>query len=166
MLTEMRTERLVLRKPRESDRETVVALQTDPEAERLNPKPHTADGARALFDMWLQQWTEHGFGYLIVSERDHPDDILGFGGVRYLEWHGEQVLNLAYRFWPRAWGKGYATEMAAAVVDWAQRQLPGVPIAADITVSNEPSLRVAERLGFEVHTAEEFGGERSLHMRR
>ncbi|WP_194814470.1 GNAT family N-acetyltransferase [Nocardia sp. XZ_19_385] len=62
--------------------------------------------------------------------------------------------------------KGYAAEMAAPVITWAEREVPGVPVAADITESNEPSLRVAERLGFEVHTVEEFGGQPSLHMRR
>ncbi|MEU8900221.1 GNAT family N-acetyltransferase [Nocardia sp. NPDC048505] len=166
MLAELRTERLLLRRLREPDRETVVGLQTDPEAERLNPEPHTVASANALFDAWLRQWDEDGFGYLAAAGLDRPAEVLGFGGVRYLEWHGERVLNLAYRFWPHAWGRGYATELAAAAVAWAEQRLPGVPIAADVSESNTPSLRVVRKLGFLLHATEEFGGQPSLHLRR
>lgn len=166
VLTEIKTERLLLRRLREEDRENIVALQADPETNKFNVEPHTVEGARKLYDAWMKQWDEHGFGYLRVSVSDDPDEIVGFGGVRYHEWNGERVLNLAYRFWPFAWGKGYATEMAAAAVEWAERELPDVPVVANIMESNEPSIRVAERLGFKIHTEEEFEGAPSLHMRR
>ena len=166
MLTEIKTERLLLRRLREEDRENIVALQADPETNKFNVEPHTVEGARELFDAWMKQWAEHGFGYLTVSAWDDPELIVGFGGVRHHEWNGERVLNLAYRFWPFSWGKGYATEMAAAVVEWADREVPDVPVIANIMASNKPSIRVAERLGFKIHTEEEFAGEPSLHLRR
>ncbi len=166
VLTEIKTERLLLRRLREEDRENIVALQADPETNKFNAEPHTVEGSQELYDAWMKQWAEHGFGYLTVSASDEPEVIVGFGGVRYHEWNGERVLNLAYRFWPFAWGKGYATEMAAAVVDWAEREIPGVPVIANIMASNTPSIRVAERLGFKIHTEEEFAGEPSLHLRR
>ncbi|MGW4132204.1 MULTISPECIES: GNAT family N-acetyltransferase [Amycolatopsis] len=166
VLTEIKTERLLLRRLREADRENIVALQADPETNKFNVVPHTVEGARELYDAWMKQWAEHGFGYLTVSALDEPEVIVGFGGVRYHEWNGERVLNLAYRFWPFAWGKGYATEMAAAAVEWAEREIPDVPVIANIMASNEPSIRVAERLGFTVHTEEEYEGEPSLHLRR
>ncbi|MGY6658776.1 GNAT family N-acetyltransferase [Amycolatopsis sp. TRM77291] len=166
VLTEIKTERLLLRRLREADRENIVALQADPETNKFNGVPHTVEGARELYDAWMKHWAEHGFGYLAVSALDDPEVIVGFGGVRYHEWNGERVLNLAYRFWPFAWGKGYATEMAAAVVEWAEREIPDVPVIANIMVANEPSIRVAERLGFKIHTEEEFEGAPSLHMRR
>jgi RimJ/RimL family protein N-acetyltransferase len=166
VLTEIKTERLLLRRLLEADRENIVALQADPETNNFNPVPHTVEGARDLYDVWMRHWEEHGFGYLAVSALDDPAVILGFGGVRYREWNGERVLNLAYRFWPFAWGKGYATEMAAAIVEWAEREIPEVPVIADIMAANEPSIRVAERLGFKIHTEEEFEGEPSLHLRR
>ncbi len=166
VLTEIKTERLLLRRLHEADRENIVALQADPETNKFNVVPHTVEGARELYDTWMKQWAEHGFGYVTVSALDDPDVIAGFGGVRYHEWNGERVLNLAYRFWPFTWGKGYATEMAAAVVEWAEREIPDVPVIANIMESNEPSIRVAERLGFKVHTREEFEGAPSLHLRR
>jgi hypothetical protein len=54
----------------------------------------------------------------------------------------------------------------AAAVEWAEREIPDVPVIASIMVSNKPSIRVAERLGFKIHTEEEFAGEPSLHLRR
>lgn len=33
-----------------------------------------------LYDAWLAQWAEYGFGYLAVSTLDDPDKVVGFGG--------------------------------------------------------------------------------------
>lgn len=104
VLTEIKTERLLLRRLREGDRENIVALQADPETNRFNLEPHTVEGARELYDVWMKQW--------------------------------------------------------------AEREIPDVPVIAGIMASNKPSIRVAERLGFEIHTEEEFAGEPALHMRR
>ncbi|MBT4888623.1 MAG: GNAT family N-acetyltransferase, partial [Rhodospirillales bacterium] len=43
-------------------------------------------------------------------------------------------------------GKGYATEAASAVRDWAI-EVKGVSIMSFVSVENKPSIRVAERLG-------------------
>jgi RimJ/RimL family protein N-acetyltransferase len=166
VLTETKTERLLLRRLTEQDRETVVALQVDPATNVFNVKPYTTDEAHELYDRWMKHWAEHGFGYIGVTELARPQEIIGFGGVRYLEWREERVLNLAYRFWPSAWGKGYATEMGVAVVEWAESEFPDVPVIANVMVANKPSVRVAERLGFKIHTEEEYEGAPSLHLRR
>jgi RimJ/RimL family protein N-acetyltransferase len=46
-----------------------------------------------------------------------------------------------------AWGKGYATEGAAAAMDWAVDALGWDDIIHCIDPANTPSARVAERLG-------------------
>ncbi|MFF4773572.1 GNAT family N-acetyltransferase [Microtetraspora fusca] len=74
-------------------------------------------------------------------------EVLGFGGLRFHELEGEEVLNLYYRFRPSAWGRGYAPEMAAAALAVGRERFPGVPIVAIIRDSNLPSLKVAERIG-------------------
>jgi RimJ/RimL family protein N-acetyltransferase len=48
----------------------------------------------------------------------------------------------------RAWGRGFATEAARALVERAFQELPVPRVVAPIRVGNDRSCRVAERLGF------------------
>ncbi|MFI5608993.1 GNAT family N-acetyltransferase [Amycolatopsis sp. NPDC051903] len=165
MLKEIETERLVLRPFTEADRAAVVAIQTDPATDRFNPAPPAPADGELLFDSWLAHWAEHGYGYCAVRERGGTE-VLGLAGVRLRRFRDERVLNLAYRFAPAAWGKGYAVEAAGAAVGWAERELPELPVLISVNVANAPSLRVVERLGFTRYEEEEYEGAVSRHFRR
>ncbi|MGW7536150.1 GNAT family N-acetyltransferase [Amycolatopsis sp. NPDC054798] len=170
-VTEIVTERLVLRRFVETDRQAVVEIQNDPETNRYNPRPPDTATTLVMFDSWLEHWAEFGYGYLAVRERGRPEsadgaDVIGMTGVRNREFRGEKVLNLAYRFRPSAWGKGYAVEAARASVEWAEREIPAIPVLISVAVSNTPSLRVVEKLGFSEYVEEEYDGAVSRHFRR
>jgi hypothetical protein len=45
---------------------------------------------------------EHGFGYCAVTTRP-GSYLIGLTGIRVYDFHGEQVLNLGYRFRPEVW---------------------------------------------------------------
>ena len=65
-------------------------------------------------------------------------------------------IEIGYSVIPDRRGRGYATEAARALVDWALRQ-PGVTtVVAGCDNSNVPSIRTLERLGF-VRTGEAKG---------
>lgn len=76
------------------------------------------------------------------------EEVIGFGGLRTHELDGEATLNLFYRFRPRHRGRGYAPEMARAAIEWADRARPDRPVVIVTDLSNKPSQRVAEKLGF------------------
>ena len=80
-------------------------------------------------------WAEDGFGYVAVIEAA-TGEFTGVGGVQLREFDGEKILNLYYRFRPEFWGRGYASEMAAAVVGWAERELPRYPVQITVGVAN------------------------------
>ena len=164
MLTDIETERLLLRPLREADRQAMVDIHTDPRTNRFHPDPPDVGRASELVTGWLAHWAEHGFGYLAVTERGAAE-VIGLTGVRIREFQGEKVLNLGYRFRPSAWGKGYAVESARAVLGWRARELPGLPVLACVSVANKPSLRVAERIGFTEYTEEDYEGALSRHYR-
>ncbi|HEY3873029.1 MAG TPA: GNAT family N-acetyltransferase [Actinocrinis sp.] len=143
-----RTERLLLCLPDPAtDADAYFAINADPAANRHNPQPLIADpaaGRKPLLD-WSRHWAEYGYGYWTV--RDPADgSVLGFGGIMP-PFELNPHLNLYYRFRPSAWGRGYATEMGRAALALAAKEAPGIPVAAMIRPSNEPSIRVAERLG-------------------
>lgn len=96
-----------------------------------------------------------------------PDEgVIGVGGLQLRDFGGELILNLYYRFVPEAWGNGYATEMATAVIGWADRALPGYPVQLSASVRNQPSLNVAERLGFGTYLETIHDGVLTRHFRR
>ena len=144
--TEVHTERLLLRPLWESDRAAVVALHVDPATNRFNHDPPDETTMHARFDRWLDVWAESGIGYWAVVEPS-SGELLGLGGVQPLDEAGERVLNLAYRFTPGAWGRGYARETARAALEWARRVSPDTPVQAVVRDTNLPSMRVAQRCG-------------------
>ncbi|MCZ4518026.1 GNAT family N-acetyltransferase [Rhodococcus ruber] len=164
MFTDIETTRLILRPLRDEDRLAMVELHTDPRTTRFQSDPPDVAQVDLLVDSWLAHWTEHGYGYCAVSTRASPD-VIGLAGVRVRDFHDERVLNLAYRFSPEVWGRGYAAEAAQAIVDWRARTLPWVPLVASVNVANERSGRVAERVGFTEYTEEFYDGAHSRHYR-
>ncbi|SDY50940.1 Protein N-acetyltransferase, RimJ/RimL family [Micromonospora pattaloongensis] len=156
-IAEPRTARLVLRRPVPSDLDAVHEVHGDPATNRHNPSgPTTLEGSRRLLAEWIAHWERHGFGYWTVR-RAEDGAVLGFGGVRHKDLDGEPVLNLYYRFSPRAWGQGYAVELARAAVAFG-RALGGPPVVALINLTNEPSRRVAERAGLVAAEIIEYEG--------
>lgn len=143
------TQRLLLRPIRESDTEPLYVLRRDPETSRFSVSgPLTSlEQARDLVARWLADWARDGVGYWAVELRDSPGALVGYGGVRRRELEGQTVLNLAYRFLPEVWGRGYATETARTALALSREHLPEFPVTALIHPENTRSLRIARKLG-------------------
>ncbi|EWC60452.1 GCN5-related N-acetyltransferase [Actinokineospora spheciospongiae] len=157
-MTGIRTERLVLRPVDRADIAAAVAIQGDPRTCRHRPGgPSSPAETSAQLDFWLEHWRTHGFGYWSITL---PDDaaVLGFGGLQLGEFDGHRYLNLYYRLRPRAWGHGYAPEMAGAALDWAAAERPDLPVWIITTLDNEPARRVADKLGFTEFRQAEYTG--------
>ncbi len=142
-----RTERLLLCLPTPDVADVYFTIHGDPATNVHNPAGSMLDprAAAPILESWQGHWRESGYGYWVV--RDPADgQVLGFGGVRP-PLPDEDFLNLYYRFRPTAWGQGYATELGRAALALAAKASPGAPVVALIRPRNEPSIRVAKRLG-------------------
>jgi len=86
-------------------------------------------------------------GCWAVTLRAGPDVPIGYASLR----HGGPCLpgelELGYRLAKGSWGRGYATEAAAALLSAASSQARSGWAIAAIDPGNAPSIRVAERLG-------------------
>ena len=144
----VRTDRLILRRPREDDSAARFRIHGDPATHRYSPDSLDPDQATSdsYLREWLAQWAVDGFGYWAVVLPDTAD-IIGFGGVRRMVWRDRAILNLYYRFAPSAWGHGYATEVAREAVRLARAHIPALPIVARVRAANIPSIKTAERAG-------------------
>ena len=57
-------------------------------------------------------------------------------------------LEIGYSFLPEHWGKGFATEAAAAMVSYAKQYFGNVRMVALIEPSNSASRKILEKIGF------------------
>ena len=141
----VRTERLVLRPPREDDVEAITRACQDPENQRwlsALPSPYTRDDAVAFVAQRIEERAE-GRGLLSVVEADGR--LVGSAGLHF----PQSLLGPGVGYWVAPWarGRGYAAEAARALAEWAlARGAHRVHLLAD--VANVPSQQVARRAGF------------------
>lgn len=148
---QLRTDRLLLRGWRESDLEPFAALNADPEVMRYFPAPMTREESDALAGRASTSLTERGWGLWAV---DRDGDFLGFTGlaVPRFEAHFTPAFEIGWRFARSAWGFGYATEAATAVLRFAFHELRLEEVVSFTAVENRRSRAVMERIGM-VHDA-------------
>ena len=89
-------------------------------------------------------WMLRGFGTWAVVEK-HTGRFVGSVGLWKPE--GWPELELGYWLVPEARGTGYASEAGAASLEFAFRELRAATVVSYIDPANEPSKRVALRLG-------------------
>ena len=146
---ELTTERLHLRPFTLADHRAIHAIYADPAVMRYvghgahRTMAETASALRTYGDVL----TRHGFSFLAVTERD-GGALLGDGGLHPLGGAGPDV-ELGYTLAGHAWGRGYATELGRALVEFAFTEL-GLPrVVAQVEPANEASRRVLGKLGME-----------------
>jgi RimJ/RimL family protein N-acetyltransferase len=139
------TERLELRATVAEDADELFPIMSDPEGWWFDPDARHEDVAqtRAFVARAASRWSE-GMSYWTVRGLT-SGRVIGIGGAQR---HASGCWNLSYRIATDAWGRGYATELATAAADTAVAIDPGVPVVAWVAEHNQPSRRVAERLGF------------------
>ncbi len=106
----------------------------------------------------LAHWTQQGFGMYMLSERDSGVPA-GRAGLK----RAGDAVEVAYALVPGCWGKGYATEIARALLALGFGQLLVDALAAVALDGNAASCRVLEKCGMRrVATA----GEGAARKRR
>jgi len=142
------TDRLVLRWFEMDDLEALYVLGTDAQIIRYvgNVPFASLDAAREiLVSVLLKDYANHGFGRFACVWRE-TGEVIGFCGPQFLP--DMQEVELGYRFLPRFWGKGLATEAAEAAVAYSRDVLRLPRLIALIHPENVASSRVVRKLTF------------------
>jgi ribosomal-protein-alanine N-acetyltransferase len=141
----LETERLRIRPfDPAADAPALHELWGDPEGTKFLPGAlqETVDGTRARLESVVKR-TAGGWGFWALEERSGP--TVGGVGLFPLAWEGPEI-ELAYHVVPSAWGRGYATEAGAALLEagWKAGLDRVVAVAFE---ENRASTRVMEKLG-------------------
>lgn len=138
------TERLVLRLPIREDFDAYAANMADIGASRFIGGPQSRAAAWRGFLQFAGAWSIQGFSMFSVVEKAGGRWI-GRVGPWYPEgWPGREVGWAIVR---DAWGKGYATEAAAAAMRYAFDVLGWDAVVHSIAPDNPASQGVARKLG-------------------
>lgn len=144
----LRTDRLRLRPFDDGDREDIYALQSNAHVLRYWDSPPWTD--RSSIDRFLagcRQLPEEGTGVRVAVDRLSDDEFIGW--CTFNSWNAAfRSASLGYCFVESAWGRGYATEAAEALLAWAYTTLDLNRVQAETDTRNVGSARVLEKLGF------------------
>lgn len=144
----LETERLRLRPFADADAEDLFALQSNVHVLRYWDSPPWVDRAPvARFLARCQQMAEEGSGARVAIERICDQAFIGW--CTFNSWNPDfRSASLGYCLGETAWGRGYATEAARALLEWAFDRLDLNRVQAEADTRNVASARVLEKLGF------------------
>jgi len=153
----LETERLVIRSAVATDAPALQRLFSDPDVRRWLPpgEPWTIERANEAIARRGALEREQGYAAWIVEKRD--GEFIGSVALQKVERTGPEV-ELAYHYLPSAWGKGYGTEAATAVLAHGLDAVGLDEIIAICFPENIGSWRIMEKAGMQyVGTASYYG---------
>ena len=148
----LETQRLLLRPLQADDVDAMLGIFGDP-AVAVSFDLATVDHARMAqwVERKLKHIREHGYGVFVIILKA-TGEVIGDCGLQWMDVNGERLPELGYDFRSDHWHRGYATEAAMAVRDYAFATLGLERLISLIRVGNEAARRGAARNG--MHLAE------------
>lgn len=154
---EIRTERLLMRRWRDSDSEPFAALNADPEVMELFPRTLTRQESEASIQ-WIEAGFEaHGWGLWALEPLD-AGGFIGFTGLSVPSFQARfmPAVEIGWRLARGAWGQGYATEAALAALRFGFEQAKLAEIVSFTTPENVRSQAVMRRIGMTRDAHDDF----------
>jgi RimJ/RimL family protein N-acetyltransferase len=146
----LETPRLILRRWREEDVAPMAAVNADPEVMRwirdgsVRDEQQTRGGIQA----WESEWESRGFGLFAVEIRS-TGELAGFTGLSVPDYLPEVLpaVEIGWRLGRSHWGQGFATEAAAAALQFGFEEQGLERIVSIAQVGNDASERIMTKLG-------------------
>ena len=145
LIMHLHTNRLDLRPCQMSDLSAIHQLWTESAVRRylFDDGPITLEEVRSFLESSTESFVNDRYGIWLFFEH-HNDRIAGFTGLLHAS---QESPSLIFGTQPQLWGRGYAREAAAAVLNYAFNVLGLKTIVADVDEPNKASIRVLEALG-------------------
>lgn len=140
--------RVLLRPWLDRDADSFAAMNADPRVMEFFLAPLLREESEALLARMRAVIEERGWGWWCV---DIDGECAGFTGLSVPPYKTpfSPCVEVGWRFRPRFWGHGYATEAAQLALDYGFNTLQLPEIVSFTAVGNQPSRRVMERIGMQ-----------------
>lgn len=145
------TERLLLRTMTYLDVNAMLMVFTDPRVmASFGVHPFTQEQMESWVRRNLKHQERHGYGLFSVILKSEGK-LIGNCGLEHMVLDGEDMIELGYDFASHYWNRGFATEAASAVRDYAFAILGLKRLVSLIQSHNMASRRVSEKIGMLPH---------------
>lgn len=142
------TKRLILREWLPEDLPFFAVINQDPKVMECLLKSLTEEESAAMIEKIKKHFKQNGFG-LFACILKQTSNCIGFVGLSIPEFtaHFTPCVEIGWRLSSQAWGKGYATEAARAVLKAGFEQFNLQEIVSFTVLVNKRSIRVMEKIG-------------------
>ncbi|MEC0329106.1 GNAT family N-acetyltransferase [Paenibacillus macerans] len=142
------TPRLRFRDWKEADIEPFSRLNADDQVMKYFPKTLSAEETNLFYNSIESEFMEYGFGRYAVEVKEN-NDFIGFIGFHRATFETDftPCIEIGWRLKKEAWGKGYATEGAAACLQYGFNTLGFDEVYSFTADINEPSKKVMIKIG-------------------
>lgn len=153
---DIRTERLLMRRWRDEDREAFAAMNADPAVMEHMQGLMTRERSDAFIDRIEATWDAHGWG-LWAIEVPGVAPFVGYAGLWPADYvTGEPMVEVGWRMIREHWGNGYVTEAAREALRFGFEEVGLDEIVSFTVPQNERSWRVMERIGLDRDPSGDF----------
>lgn len=155
------TDRLILRLFKDTDFEMYSKIMTNPLVTKYlgSGKNNTNNDVKRIISKFNSVWQDNDYGVWAVVDKN-TQKIIGHCGFLPFE----NKIELLYAYNTTVWGKGYATEAALAVINYAKSNYDWSEIIAMAYPQNKASINVINKLGFKFESIiEEFNSKLNLY---
>jgi Acetyltransferases, including N-acetylases of ribosomal proteins len=125
------------------DLDELAALRSDPQVMKYIGE-QTREKVAERLRFYIESYEKNGYGACGISLKGETA-LIGWSGLQPLEDSGE--VEIGYGFQTPYWGKGFATEVAAAWLRYGFEHIGLKRIVAIALPDNTASWRVMEKLG-------------------
>jgi RimJ/RimL family protein N-acetyltransferase len=158
------TERLVLRQWRKDDFRPYHAIVSHPDVHKhFGPNPMSAEDCWRRLTASVGGWQFLGFGTWGVEEKGSGELV---GNVGFFNAWRDLEPEMGWIMAAETHGKGMALEACRAALEWAEGNLAPTPMWAIIAPANQPSIKLARKLGFEPLGETAYHGDPTLVLKR
>lgn len=154
----LETERLILREFQPEDYPELSPILANPNVMKFSVSGClTVAQTQEKIKSFIDSYRQHDFGKWAVFLKQEKQ-IIGYCGIAIEEIDGQQETELGYRLSDRYWGKGLATEVAKAALEYGLNHLKLPYILAVVEPANTASIRVIDKLGMKYKSQTIFQG--------
>ena len=114
----LETDRLILREYTMDDFHALLEILSDPETMQHYPRPYDEAGTERWLRWSLKNYEDYGFGLWAIEVKE-TGTFIGDCGITMQNIDGEQLPEIGYHLHKSHWRKGFGSEAARAVRDWA-----------------------------------------------
>jgi RimJ/RimL family protein N-acetyltransferase len=151
------TERLILRTWSNDDLHALYSINQDLKVMKYFPSLQSLDATKNFIDKMKFHFEKYGYS-LYATIRKDTSEFIGFVGLSKVAFnaHFTPTIEIGWRLSSKHWGKGFATEGARAVLDYAFRELDISEVVSFTAKDNTKSINVMQKIGLNNNQDDNF----------